>query len=194
MRLLAVSVDALMEERDALVLNLDAFAEADQWAGGILLDDGRAALVVQPRTIVEGTPLHPANFAAVPPMPPSGPVADRVLIVDDSFTTRTLEKSILEAQGYEVSVAVDGMRGANADAPAQVCSRHFGYRDATDGRFCLIGTDEGGTIARRDSRHSGYVARPSRRPTARSRPGATAYIVKRKFDHQELLNTVRQLL
>jgi two-component system chemotaxis sensor kinase CheA len=28
--------------------------------------------------------------------------------VDDSVTTRTLEKSILEAAGYEVEVAVDG--------------------------------------------------------------------------------------
>jgi two-component system sensor histidine kinase and response regulator WspE len=32
----------------------------------------------------------------------------RVLIVDDSITTRTLEKSILEAVGYAVSVATDG--------------------------------------------------------------------------------------
>ncbi len=33
----------------------------------------------------------------------------RVLIVDDSITTRTLEKSILEAVGYEVVVATDGV-------------------------------------------------------------------------------------
>src|SRR5205085_7616527 len=32
----------------------------------------------------------------------------RVLVVDDSVTTRTLEKSILEAAGYEVTVAADG--------------------------------------------------------------------------------------
>src|SRR5260221_556284 len=31
-----------------------------------------------------------------------------ILVVDDSFTTRTLEKSILEASGYQVRVAVDG--------------------------------------------------------------------------------------
>ncbi len=37
--------------------------------------------------------------------------ADRakvVLVVDDSITTRTLEKSILEAHGYEVRLSVDG--------------------------------------------------------------------------------------
>src|SRR3546814_8336009 len=32
----------------------------------------------------------------------------RLLVVDDSVTTRTLEKSILEAAGYEVLEAADG--------------------------------------------------------------------------------------
>ena len=32
----------------------------------------------------------------------------RLLVVDDSLTTRALEKSILEAAGYEVTVAADG--------------------------------------------------------------------------------------
>jgi two-component system chemotaxis sensor kinase CheA len=33
-----------------------------------------------------------------------------ILVVDDSITTRTLEKNILEAAGYEVQLATDGMR------------------------------------------------------------------------------------
>jgi two-component system, chemotaxis family, sensor kinase CheA len=36
------------------------------------------------------------------------PAAKRVLLVDDSITTRTLERSILEAAGYEVLTAADG--------------------------------------------------------------------------------------
>ena len=31
--------------------------------------------------------------------------------VDDSFTARTLQKSILEAEGYDVRIAVDGAAG-----------------------------------------------------------------------------------
>ena len=31
-----------------------------------------------------------------------------ILVVDDSLTTRTLEKSVLEAHGYQVAIAVDG--------------------------------------------------------------------------------------
>ena len=32
----------------------------------------------------------------------------RVLVVDDSITTRTMEKNILETHGYQVTVAVSG--------------------------------------------------------------------------------------
>jgi two-component system sensor histidine kinase and response regulator WspE len=38
----------------------------------------------------------------------------RVLVVDDSITVREMERKILENQGYEVEVAVDGIEGWNA--------------------------------------------------------------------------------
>jgi two-component system sensor histidine kinase and response regulator WspE len=38
----------------------------------------------------------------------------RVLVVDDSFTVRELERKLIDAGGYEVDVAVDGMDGWNA--------------------------------------------------------------------------------
>ena len=40
---------------------------------------------------------------------PDNPAEGTILIVDDSVTTRTLEKTILESQGYRVHLAVDGM-------------------------------------------------------------------------------------
>ena len=36
-----------------------------------------------------------------------------ILVVDDSLTTRTLEKSVLEAHGYQVAIAVDGVDALN---------------------------------------------------------------------------------
>ena len=38
------------------------------------------------------------------------------MVVDDSITTRTLEKSILEAHGYRVRLSVDGQRRAEPDS------------------------------------------------------------------------------
>ena len=49
----------------------------------------------------------------------SGAVLDsrrvkRILVVDDSLTVREMERKLLEGQGYQVEVAVDGMDGWNA--------------------------------------------------------------------------------
>ncbi|WP_455196339.1 response regulator, partial [Kaarinaea lacus] len=41
-------------------------------------------------------------------------VRKRILVVDDSLTVREIERQLLEAQGYRVDVAVDGMDGWNA--------------------------------------------------------------------------------
>jgi two-component system sensor histidine kinase and response regulator WspE len=38
----------------------------------------------------------------------------RILVVDDSFTVRELQRKLLDHHGYEVEVAVDGMDGWNA--------------------------------------------------------------------------------
>jgi two-component system sensor histidine kinase and response regulator WspE len=38
----------------------------------------------------------------------------RILIVDDSFTVREMERKLLESKGYEVATAVDGVDGWNA--------------------------------------------------------------------------------
>jgi two-component system sensor histidine kinase and response regulator WspE len=38
----------------------------------------------------------------------------RVLVVDDSFTVRELQRKLLDHHGYEVDVAVDGVDGWNA--------------------------------------------------------------------------------
>ena len=38
----------------------------------------------------------------------------RILIVDDSFTVREMERKLLESRGYEVETAVDGVDGWNA--------------------------------------------------------------------------------
>jgi two-component system chemotaxis sensor kinase CheA len=190
----AVAVDALLEERDALIMNLDEFAESSQLAGGILLDDGQVALVVQPSELLDATQSrrtcqHPLSSPAVEQVGPA-----KVLIVDDSFTTRTLEKNILEAQGYEVSVAIDGV-----EALSQLRQQ----------KFALVISDiemprmDGFVLLEQMKADRRLASTPVILVTSRDRQedqqhgldlGANAYIVKRKFDHQELLKTIRQVL
>jgi two-component system chemotaxis sensor kinase CheA len=193
-RLLAVSVDALLEERDALILNLDEFAETSQLAGGILLEDGKVALVVQSVVLMENAlrsrkPHSPALLAPIERTAPA-----KVLIVDDSFTTRTLEKNILESQGYDVSVAIDGVEALSL---------------LRQQKFALVITDvemprmDGFELLEQIKSDKRFANTPVILVTSRDRQedqqhglhlGADAYIVKRKFDHHELLSTIRQLI
>jgi two-component system chemotaxis sensor kinase CheA len=118
----------------------------------------------------------------------------RVLLADDSMTTRALEQSILEAAGYDVLACVDGQeaweRLQAEGADAIVTDVEMPRMDG----FAL-------TEAIRGSPRFGRL--PIVLVTARSKPedkarglqvGASAYLVKSAFDQTHLLETLRQLL
>lgn len=190
----AVTVDALLAERDALIKSLGPPLESlSKFSGGILLEDGTVALVLNPAELVQSfRPSQRAPLQAVKAgqakQPPS------ILVVDDSFTTRTLETSILETHGYRVRVAVDGI-----EALAQLRSEKA---DLVITDIQMPRLDGFGLLEeiRNDSRLSGtpviVVSSVDQRDDQQRGLdlGADAYIVKRKFDHQELLQTIEQIL
>src|SRR6185312_6275415 len=78
-------------------------APCDPVIGGASLDaDGTPQLV-----------LDPVGLVAAPPrrLDAPAPRRPRVLVIDDSVTTRMLEQSILESAGYEVDLAVSAEDG-----------------------------------------------------------------------------------
>jgi two-component system, chemotaxis family, sensor kinase CheA len=191
----AVAVDALLAERDSLIKPLDGpAARVEAFAGGLLLEDGRVALVLNPATLLAnagGRKPAPAGAKAVAPRPKKNPT---VLVVDDSLTTRTLEKSILEVHGYTVRLAVDGLEALTQLRTEPVdlvitdieMPRMDGFRlieeMKKDARFARLPVIVVTSLAKREDQERGLAL------------GADAYIVKRKFDHQDLLDTIRQIL
>ncbi|MEX1180550.1 MAG: response regulator [Cucumibacter sp.] len=117
-----------------------------------------------------------------------------VLVVDDSITTRTLEKSILEAHGYEVRLSIDGRDALNqlrADRPDIVVSDI--EMPNVDG-FELVRAMK----ADRQLAEIPVILVTSR-ADAQDREmglllGAEAYVVKQKFDQDDLLRTIRQMV
>ncbi len=104
----AFVVDELIDEVALTVKRLPArLAGSRQLAGASILSDGRVALILNVAALVKeargrgGDALTPVAAAEQRRRP-------RVLLVDDSITTRGLERSILEAAGYEVVTANDG--------------------------------------------------------------------------------------
>ncbi len=117
-----------------------------------------------------------------------------ILVVDDSITSRTLLRNILELAGYEVETAVDGA-GA--------------WETLQRGRFDLVVSDvemphmDGFTLTRRIRSDPALGTLPvvlvTGRDTGEDRAegleaGASAYVVKRRFDQGTLLDVVRKLV
>ncbi|HWA97683.1 MAG TPA: Hpt domain-containing protein [Pirellulales bacterium] len=196
-RRVAVGVDRCLGERDALIRELDGPAEAmSQFAGGVLLEDGRVALVINPNELLDGFKASSHAPAARAPTLPLERARPTVLVVDDSFTTRTLEKTLLEAHGYDVRIAVDGL-----EALAQLAGPAHGI-DLVISDVQMPRLDGFGLLAeiKKDKR---LAELPVILVTSLDKSedqqrglslGADAYIVKRKFDHEDLLNTIRQII
>ncbi len=117
----------------------------------------------------------------------------KILVADDSISTRDIEKSILESYGYEVELASDGQEA---------------YETAMERSFDLIVTDiemprmDGLELTRalrkeKDYRHTPIILVTSRdREEDRIRgidAGADAYIVKSAFDQENLIKTIKTL-
>jgi two-component system chemotaxis sensor kinase CheA len=194
-RRLAVAVDAFLAEREAIIKNLDApLAGIGILAGGIVLEDGAVALVLNTGELIETfKPVH------APPVARPGEIKPQeksptVLIVDDSFTARTLEKSILEVHGYNVLVAIDGTEALSKLRSEEI---DLVISDVQMPRM------DGLALLREMKRDERFSQLPVILVTSMDRAedqerglslGADAYLVKQRFDHQTLLDTIRQLL
>jgi two-component system chemotaxis sensor kinase CheA len=159
-------------------------------SGGALLGSGRLVLVLNPVSLVQQA-LSGKLGAGVTAAPVK---RRRVLVVDDSMTTRALEQSVLEAAGYEVRTAVDG-----SDAWRQL------QEHGTD----LLVSDiempnmDGLTLCRTVRASERFANLPVvlvtslDSPDARERgltAGADAYVGKASAGQAGLLDTVRELL
>ena len=118
----------------------------------------------------------------------------RILLVDDSATTRTLEKSILEAAGFDVMPAVDG---AQAWALLQEHGADLVVSDVEMPNmtgFALVQALRGSKRFH-DVPAILLTSLESEEDRARGlESGADAYLVKSAFDQGTLLDTIRQLL
>jgi two-component system chemotaxis sensor kinase CheA len=190
----AVAVDELLAEQEVMLRPLgrdDGLAEAV--TGAATLGGGRVALILDPAAIVaaglgaSAAGLAATGEAAAPPRPP------RVLVVDDSITTRTLEQSILEAAGYEVRTAVDGddawRQLQEHGADAVVADIEMPRMDG----FALTEAIRG---SKRFKDLPVVLVTALETPEHRARGlavGADAYLGKSGFDQHALIEVLRQL-
>jgi len=194
----ALAVDELRDVRTVIVSEASALGiDPDIVSGSTLMEDGAPALVLNPESVMQRAlreQIRPAG-AGIEERPQAAPTQRTVLVVDDSITTRTLQKSILEAQGYRVILSVDGidaLERLRGDILADVVIADI-EMPRMDG-FALL------QAMKSDSRlkTTPVVLMTSRAAAEDIRRGldlgAAAYLTKQKFDQSELLATIGQLL
>lgn len=193
-RQVALAVDALLSEQEVQIRGLGArVSRLPHLAGSALLPDGAVALILHVPAVV-ATALGRSASPALHQAREAPRRRKRVLLVDDSPTTRTLERSILESAGYAVATAADGEEAwallLREGADALVADVEMPRLDG----FAL--TEQ----VRASTRHAALpvvlvTARDAEADRARGlAAGANAYLVKSSFDQRSLLETLEQLL
>jgi two-component system chemotaxis sensor kinase CheA len=197
-RQVACMVDAVLGEQELVMQRLPApLQQLDLIAGATILADGSVVPILDSVDLLRAA-LGLRRASVVPSAEEAPRQARTVLVADDSITTRTLEKNILEAAGYRVRLATDGVEALLAlDQLADAGGCDLLLSDVDMPR--LNGFDLTSAV-RADARfqHLPVVLVTSLdTPADRERgiaAGADAYIVKRAFDQQVLLETIAQLI
>jgi two-component system chemotaxis sensor kinase CheA len=198
-RRVAVLTDRLVDETELVVKGLGApLRRVRHVSGAAVLGTGAVVVILSPVDLFKSAQgnVEAAPREAVRAAHRSQEEAPkrRVMVVDDSVMTRTLERTILESAGYAVIVARDGAHALemlNEMAVDAIVS------DVEMPRMTGL---ELTAAVRQDERlrHLPIVLVTSldapEHVERGAAAGADAYIVKGRFDQNDLLQTVGRLL
>ena len=188
-------IDEVLQEQEVLVKGLGAqLKRVRNIAGATILGTGRVVPVLNVSDLMKSAVRSAAvsRKETAAGQAPAG--AGKILVAEDSITSRALLKNILETAGYHVTTAVDG-----ADALAQVRSGEFDLVVSDVDMPRMNGFELTAKI-RADKKLGDMpvvlvTALESRDDKERGiEAGANAYIVKSSFDQSNLLEVVRRFL
>jgi two-component system chemotaxis sensor kinase CheA len=187
-----LGVNSLLGVRQTVIHMLPAYVEAEPFVLGASVEsEGHLQLILDPAMLRSkldelGRRQERETLPAPIPLP--------ILVVDDSLTTRMLEQSILEMEGYTVNLAGSAEEGLN-----MARERSYGLfmvdveMPGMDGVAFLEKVRQDPEL--RETPTILITSRGSAEDRARGlRAGAQEYIVKSEFDQRFLLNRVRTLI
>ncbi|WP_434388910.1 hybrid sensor histidine kinase/response regulator [Melittangium boletus] len=194
----ALAVDRVLEESVQAILPLKGLlGHFPHLTGATTLADGRLSMVLSAAHLIANarglSGFRGSRASAVTPRP-APPPRRRILVVDDSPLTRELIGALLEAVGYDVVMATDGLEALDLLVNTQVD---------------LVCTDlempraDGLELTRRLKAHPTHKVLPVVILTTRGgeedrrrglAAGADGYITKGDLVRQDLVDVVRRLL
>jgi len=189
MRRRALLVDEVLGQREYIVQPLAWNLDGAPLVSGTTVVDGGSVVPVLDSHVLMGSTTRSGSWKAAQEIRQF-----RLLVVDDSATSRTLERNILKTAGYHVLTAVNGEEALKVLKSADI------DLVVSDVEMPLL---DGFELTRRIRGHADLEQTPiilvtslgSEEDKAKgAEAGADAYIVKGAFDQDELLKTVGRLL
>jgi two-component system sensor histidine kinase and response regulator WspE len=112
-------VDRFLGEKNLVIRPLDnRLGKVQDISAAALLEDGTPVLILDVQDLVRSIDkiltTGYLSQAIYEPAADWSRLGKRILVIDDSITVREMERQILENQGYQVDIAVDGIEGWNA--------------------------------------------------------------------------------
>jgi two-component system, chemotaxis family, sensor kinase CheA len=191
---MAFAVDAVLDEREVLVKPLRRpLSRVRNIAGATVLGSGEVVPILNISDLLKSARHTTVAVSPNSPLPKPTTPPRRVLVAEDSITSRMLLKGILESAGYEVKTAVDGMEAFTA-----LRAEHFDALVSDVEMPRMNGFD----LTQRIRGHRALAELPVLLVTAlesredRERGidvGASAYLVKSDLDQSNLLEALRRL-
>jgi two-component system chemotaxis sensor kinase CheA len=194
---IAFVVDEVLSEQEVLVKTLGRqLARVRNIAGATVLGTGKVVPILNVPDLIK-TAVQTSEAGIHAPAVAAKTTESKkksVLVAEDSITSRTLLKNILEMAGYQVETAVDGVDGftrlrsgkfdlvvSDVDMPRM---NGFGLvaKIRGDKKFTELPVILVTALDSREDREHGIDV------------GASAYIVKSNFDQSNLLEIVQRLI
>ncbi len=188
-------IDEIVGEEEVFVKSLGKhLGKVKNVSGAMVMATGEAAVVLDIEDLMAHSALNLQSVTGKKRASTAKQREKRILVVEDAFSTRELEKSILETHGYLVDTAVDGL-----DALERI----------TGNKYDLILSDiemprlDGFELCRALKKNEGYRDIPFVIVTGLQKEedkrqgievGAAAYIVKSAFEQANLLDTIERLV
>ncbi|MGN7613841.1 response regulator, partial [Magnetococcales bacterium HHB-1] len=190
-------VDEVIEEREIVVKPLNPpLYTVKHISGGAVVGSGRVVLVLKHTDLIEtamGQKISDKKSHLSPQQQPKN--SPKILVVDDSITTRILETNILKSAGFDVETAVNGREAWKMLKKEQrfdlvISDIQMPLMDGfeltdqikTSPKTKHIPVIIVSSLAKEEDKQRGIEV------------GADAYIVKSQFESRTLLDMVEQLL
>jgi two-component system chemotaxis sensor kinase CheA len=189
---IACVVDEVIQEQEIVVRPLGSqLQRVKRITGAVILGDGTVALVIDPLELIQDA-LAADRPAPVTTDPQEKPC--RVLVVEDSVTSRVLLRAMLEQEGCDVMTAIDGIEAfamfkeheydmvvSDVDMP-RMSGFTLTEKIRSDSRLAKIPVVLVTSLDSPADQAQGYAV------------GADAYIIKSDFEKGEFLRIIRRFI